>query len=119
MWKGIEDLDARAMKKEMEKGYGKKMDKDKDHKERRQRDEGDAMWEQQPHTKPPLPSPACQVPCPTRKQQTGTGQGCRILATAYGGQGGGQLKVLLMIQRIPYVTGRCVQYYGTPELRYH
>jgi hypothetical protein len=39
------------------------------------------------------------------KQQVEEGRGCRILATACGGGRGDQLKVQLMIQRIPDVRG--------------
>jgi hypothetical protein len=57
MQKGIVDSVARAMKKDIEKGYSEKMDKDKDHVERRQRDEGDATWQHRPQAKPPPPPP--------------------------------------------------------------
>jgi hypothetical protein len=45
MRKGIEDLDARAMKKDTEKGCRENLDKGKDHVKRRKRDEGDTTWE--------------------------------------------------------------------------
>jgi hypothetical protein len=53
------------------------------------------------------PSHRLAKPRPASKQEAEKGQGCRILATAWGGGARwGQLKDQLMIQKIPDVTGR-------------
>jgi hypothetical protein len=60
------------------------------------------MEEQRTQAKPPPPAqPGSQKPHPTY----GGGGGCWILATACGGGRGGQLKIQLMIQRIPDARG--------------
>jgi hypothetical protein len=88
MQKGIEDLNATARKEDIEEDTARKWTRI------RITWKGDKKKRITPYggidptpSRPPL-SPACQAPCPTSKQQTGRGLGCRILATAYEGRVG-------------------------------
>ncbi len=103
----------------MEERQSEKMDKDNDHVTDKQRARGDAKWGHRPHATLPPSLATCQSPNLLTQQQIEGGQGCKILATTPRGQSTGQVKVQLMIQKIPYILQEgYVQYYGTPELRF-
>jgi hypothetical protein len=101
-----ENPNARATTRNTEKGQPEKADKENGDALDEQRAEGGTTWGHRPHDTPPLPSATCQASDPLSKQKTEGDQGCKILAAASKGLGGGQLKVQLMIQKIPDKTGK-------------
>jgi hypothetical protein len=107
MRKGRENPDARAMIRNTEKGQSEKADKENEHvmdRELKGAPRGDI------DPTPPLPPGTCQASDLLSKQQTERDQGCKILAAAPKGWGGGQLKVQIMIQKIPDTYNRQSMY---------
>jgi hypothetical protein len=82
------------------------MDKKEEHKTEQgtRNKEGKKAMEEGNKPKPSHPPRSQEARSPPPPAYNGGGE-CRILATAWGEGGGGQLKIQLMIQRIPDARG--------------